>query len=57
MGNSFKNTFLLDGKTASTDRNIQKNKKKVANSSNKEKKAGKKALNKKQCYSFELKNS
>ena len=24
MDNSFKNTFLLDGKTASIDRNIQK---------------------------------
>ena len=35
MENSSNNTFLLDGKTVSIDRNIQKSKKMVANSSNK----------------------
>ena len=35
MENSFKNKFLLDGKAASIDRNIQKIKKMVANSSKK----------------------
>ena len=35
MENSFKNTFLLKGKTASIEKNIKKKKKKmVANSNN-----------------------
>ena len=35
MENSFKNKFLIDRKAASIDRNIQKIKKMVANSSKK----------------------
>ena len=34
MENSFKNTFLLDGKAATIDRNIKKSKQMVANSNN-----------------------